>query len=283
LIKNEEEMAIIGLDIGAYLTKGVLMKESSIIETFTALTNDPNASAQKVLRSLLGESSEKDLIQAIAVTGGGARKIRKLSEVPLVKIDEIQAIGSGGLSLANKSEGLIVNAGTGTAIVAAYDHGEKVVHVGGTGVGGGTLLGLSSRMLGIDRFEEAEKLAERGDAGNVDLTVRDIVGEPIGIIPADATASNFGKLHTLASKKDVAAGIFNMVCQVVGVVGAMAAKACGLEEHVIITGGLVKSKLASKIISDTMKLFSVRPLIPENCEYCTAVGAARTIQLKNKI
>jgi len=281
-INKGDSNLMIGLDIGAGMTKGVLMDDSSIIESFSTLTSDPVASALKVLKALLGNKQGMKLV--ISASGGGSRKIgKKLLNLPVIRVDEIQAIGIGGLTLAGKSKGLIINVGTGTAIVVAYNNGGRVIHVGGTGVGGGTILGLSSRMLGIDRFEEAEKLAERGDAGNVDLTVRDIVGEPIGIIPADATASNFGKLHTLASKKDVAAGIFNMVCQVVGVVGAMAAKAHGLEEHVIITGGLVKSKLASKIISDTMKLFSVRPLIPENCEYCTAVGAARTIQLKNKI
>jgi len=273
---------IIGLDIGASMTKGVLMDNSSIIKSFSTLTSDSVVSALKVLKALLRNKQGVKLV--IAASGGGSRKIRKeLLNLPVIRVDEIQAIGIGGLTLAGKSKGLIINAGTGTAMVVAYNNGERVIHIGGTGVGGGTILGLSSRMLGIDEFEEIERLAKRGDASNVDLTVRDIVGGPVGIIPADATASNFGKLHASASREDVAAGIFNMVCQVVGVIGAMAAKAYGLEGHVIITGGLVKSRLASKIISDTMKLFSVRPLIPENCEYCTAVGAARTIQLKNKI
>ena len=273
---------IIGLDIGASMTKGVLMDNSSIIKSFSTLTSDSVASALKVLKALLRNKQGIKLV--IAASGGGSRKIRKeLLNLPVIRVDEIQAIGIGGLTLAGKSKGLIINAGTGTAMVVAYNNGERVIHIGGTGIGGGTIHGLSSRMLGIDEFEEIERLAKRGDASNVDLTVRDIVGGPVGIIPADATASNFGKLHASASREDVAAGIFNMVCQVVGVIGAMAAKAYGLEEHVIITGGLVKSRLASKIISDTMKLFSVRPLIPENCEYCAAVGAARTIQLKNKI
>ena len=273
---------IIGLDIGASMTKGVLMDNSSIIKSFSTLTSDSVVSALKVLKALLRNKQGIKLV--IAASGGGSRKIGKeLLNLPVIRVDEIQAIGIGGLTLAGKSKGIIINAGTGTAMVVAYNNGERVIHIGGTGVGGGTILGLSSRMLGIDEFEEIERLAKRGDASNVDLTVRDIVGGPVGIIPADATASNFGKLHASASREDVAAGIFNMVCQVVGVIGAMAAKAYGLEGHVIITGGLVKSRLASKIISDTMKLFSVRPLIPENCEYCAAVGAARTIQLKNKI
>jgi len=39
----------------------------------------------------------------------------------------------------------------------------------------------------------------------------------------------------------------------------MAAKACGLKERIIIAGELVKSRLASKIISNTMKLFQLGP------------------------
>mgnify|MGYP000607277621 CR=1 FL=1 len=165
-------------------------------------------------------------------------------------------------------------------MVAAYDEGRRTIHVGGTGVGGGTLLGLSERMLGTHDFEEIEMMAKKGDTGKVDLTVFDIVGGPIGIVPAEATASNFGKINADASKEDVAAGLFNLVCQVVGVVGAMAAKAYRLEEEVIVTGGLVRSALASSIIRNTMSLFGIHPCIPENCEYCTAVGAARSISTR---
>ena len=265
---------IIGLDIGACMTKGVLMDNSSIIKSFSTMTSNSIVSASKVLKALLRNKQRVKL--AIAVSGGGSRNIgKKLLGLPVIKVDEIQAIGIGGLTLAGKSKGLIINAGTGTSIVVADNDGAKVVHVGGTGVGGGTILGLSLRMLGIEEFEEVERLAERGDANNVDLTVRDIVGGPIGIIPADVTASNFGKLRSPASREDVAAGIFNMVCQVIGVVGAMAAKAYGLSNSVVVTGGLVRSRLASEIIVDTMRLFGVEPIIPENGEYCTAIGAAQ--------
>ena len=271
---------IIGLDIGACMTKGVLMKGSSIIRVSSTLTEDSVASALKVLKTLL-ESKQAGLFKAIAVSGGGSRKIgEKLCNLPVMKVDELQAIGVGGLTLAGKSEGLIVNVGTGTAMVTAYNQGRKVTHVGGTGVGGGTLLGLSDRILGTHDFEDLEMMARRGDAGKVDITVQDIVGGPIGIVPAEATASNFGKISRDASKEDIAAGLFNMVCQVVGVLGAMAAKAYGFENSVIVVGGLMRSDLASRIIRDTMSLFGISPCMPKNCEYCTAVGAARSLLIK---
>lgn len=271
---------IIGLDIGACMTKGVLMKGSSIIRVSSTLTEDSVASALKVLKTLL-ESKQAGLVKAIAVSGGGSRKIgEKLCNLPVMKVDELQAIGVGGLTLAGKSEGLIVNVGTGTAMVTAYNQGRKVTHVGGTGVGGGTLLGLSDRILGTHDFEDLEMMARRGDAGKVDITVQDIVGGPIGIVPAEATASNFGKISRDASKEDIAAGLFNMVCQVVGVLGAMAAKAYGFENSVIVVGGLMRSDLASRIIRDTMSLFGISPCMPKNCEYCTAVGAARSLLIK---
>jgi len=272
---------IIGLDIGAGMTKGVLMERSSIIKSLFLPTDDPSASALKILENLLECVEKKDKIKTIAASGGGSRRIEgKLLGIPVVRVDEIRAIGVGGLALTGKSEGIIISAGTGTAIVAAYNNGRKVAHIGGTGVGGGTLLGLSERMIGTRDFDELENMAGKGDTGNVDLTVYDIIGGPIGIVPAEATASNFGKINTSASKEDIAAGLFNMVCQVIGVIGAMAAKACRLESNVIIVGGLMRSKLASNIIKDTMNLFRIDPCIPKNCEYCTAVGAARSLTIK---
>jgi len=264
---------IVGLDVGAYLTKGVLMENNRIIKKSSILTDEKAESALKTLMILLDECL--DSVQAVGISGGGSKKIKRdLLGLPTVKVDEIQAIGLGGLMLSNRKEALIVNAGTGTAIVAAYEAGKRIMHVGGTGVGGGTLLGLSMRMLGTCDFHEIEKLAIKGDPGKVDLRVSDIVGGSIGIVPSWATASNFGRIKAEASKEDVAAGIFNMVCQVIGVVGSMAAKAYDLSNSVVVTGGLVRSRLASEIIGDTMRLFGIEPLIPENGEYCTAIGAA---------
>ncbi len=43
-------------------------------------------------------------------------------------------------------------------------------------LGGGTFLGLCAMLTGVDSFEDAIALAERGDSHRVDKLVRDIYG-----------------------------------------------------------------------------------------------------------
>jgi len=275
---------IAGLDIGASTTKGVILKNREIVHGCLVPTSEPASTASKTLESLLANTGAKEGIDLVAVSGGGARKIGDvLLGLPVIKVDEIHAIGSGGLTLARKRKGLVVSVGTGTAMVAAYAGGKRVRHVGGTGVGGGTLLGLSRRLLGIEDFQTLENMASRGNTNMVDLTVGDIVGGSVGIVPAEATASNFGRLADVACEKDVAAGIFNMVSQVIGVLAAMAAKAYGLEDSVILAGRLVASYIVFEDIRKSAGLFGVKAYVPRHCEYCTAVGAARHVFLSGKL
>jgi len=277
-------LLIIGIDIGATTTKGIILEDSRILQRCSVLSTDATSSALKTMETLLDKTGAKNEIDLVAVSGGGARNFGDiLLGLPVTKVDEIQAIGLGGLVLARRRKGLVVSIGTGTAMVAAYAGGKRVRHVGGTGVGGGTLLGLSRRMLGIDDFQTLENMASRGNTSMVDLTVGDIVGGPIGIVPAEATASNFGRLADVASGEDVAAGIFNMVSQVIGVLAAMAAKAYGLENAVILAGRLVTSSMVSEAICKTTELFGVKAYVPRHCEYCTAVGAARHVFLSGKL
>ena len=257
------------------MAKGVLVDRNlRIIDKLVIPVDKPETTALKILENFLNRFS----VDVIAASGGGSRLIsNKILGLPVKRINEIKAIGLGGLLLAKRNEGLIVSAGTGTALVAAYKGGKLIKHVGGTGVGGGTILGLSRRILDVAEFEVLESMALKGDANRVDLTVGDIVGGPIGIVPANATASNFGKLTHESSVNDIAAGIFNMVSQTIGVIAAMAAKAHNLEDSVIVVGMLAKSRLFSKIIRETTKLFGVKVLIPKNCEFSGALGAAASI------
>jgi len=274
---------IAGLDIGASTTKGVILDDLIVVHRCSVQTEKAVSSASKALQDLLVKIGDKNAINLVAVSGGGSRKIGDtLLGLPVKKVDEIQAIGQGGLLLTNKRNGLVVSIGTGTAIVTAYEGGTVVSHVGGTGVGGGTLLGLSKRILGVDDFSVLEDMVLRGNPNNVDLTVADIVGGAVGIVPGEATASNFGRLNGVATEDDVAAGVFNMVCQVIGVLTGMAAKAYRLEDDVILVGRLVRSKVVSGIIDKTIKLLGVRARIPRDCEFCTAVGAAGYVLLANQ-
>ena len=275
---------IIGMDIGATATKAVAIEGSEIAGMETVKTVGTEASAHLVLDKILqimGRDSRE--VEQIAISGGGARRIREtFLNLPIVAVDEIRAIGLGGLTLSGKQQALIVSMGTGTALVVAFEGGKVTKHIGGTGVGGGTIEGLSRWMLGRDQFEVLEKMAEKGNASKVDLTVADIAGGPVGIVPAEATASNFGKLKPHACSDDVAAAIFNMAAQVIGVVTAMAAKAYNLEKDVVLVGKLIQSKKIAEVVRQVAELFQVRLCTPENGDYCVAIGAAKAIRQATK-
>jgi type II pantothenate kinase len=276
--REDQTKLIAGIDVGASATKGVILGKSGIIDKFLMETSNTRSLATQVLEVFLSRTDDASAIHTVAVSGGGSRAIgKKLLGIPVKRVDEITANGLGGLFLSGKRQGLIVCVGTGTSIVAAYDDGKKVNHIGGTGVGGGTVMGLARRMFGINDFQTLENMASKGKTNKADLTVADIVGGSVGIVPAEATASNLAKLDDKTLAEDVAAGIFNLVSQVVGVVSTMAAKSCNLEEDVVLVGRLVKSPLVSKIIRETTSVFGVKSFVPENCEYCTAVGAATSI------
>lgn len=269
-------LMIVGLDIGASLAKGILLdKDLNIADKRVLPVEKPEDAAKKILKFFLEKGGYKRPIAMVAASGGGSRFLGdSFLGLPIRRVNEIRAIGLGGLILANKSEGLVVSAGTGTAIVAAYDNGSLIRHVCGTAVGGGTIMGLSRRILGVADFNVLEDMALKGNTNNVDLTVGDIVGGPIGIVPAEATASNLGKLTCESRNEDIAAGIFNMVSQAIGVIAAMAAKAYRLEDNVILVGMLAKSRIISKTICETAELFGAKVIVPENCEFANALGAA---------
>ncbi|MFQ6095444.1 MAG: BadF/BadG/BcrA/BcrD ATPase family protein [Candidatus Bathyarchaeia archaeon] len=270
---------IIGIDVGATTTKAVALEGSKILTMKSIRTAEIPISTQRVLEKVVQTTGRgyRD-VEKIAVSGGGAKRMGEtLLKLSVMKVDEIRAIGLGGLALSGKKQALIVSMGTGTALVVASEGGRVIKHIGGTGVGGGTIEGLSKWMLNTDEFRVVEEMAERGDAKRVDLTVADIAGGPVGMVPAEATASNFGRLTADASKDDVAAAIFNMVSQVVGVVTAMAAKAYNLEEDVVLVGKLIQSKKIAEVICEVAELFKIKLYIPPNSEYCVAVGAAKAI------
>ena len=84
-----------------------------------------------------GGVSPRD-VEWIAVTGGNRTMLPSAIDERVVhRVDEVRAIGRGGLALAHLESALVTSAGSGTACVAATMAGSH--HVTGTGVGGGTL------------------------------------------------------------------------------------------------------------------------------------------------
>lgn len=264
---------IIGIDIGGSTTKIVGFDQGTIFSPLLVTATDPIASMYGAFGKFLDINRLGiEAIERIMVTGVGASHISgKIYGIPTGKVDEFRAIGMGGLFLSHVKNAIIVSMGTGTAFVKADQHGVR--HIGGTGVGGGTLLGLSDRMLNIRHFNDLIETAAGGDLGRVDLSIGDITQDILEGLPADTTASNFGNLSDLASKADIALGVINLVFQTIGMIAVFATR-IDQTKQVILTGNLTNVPQSREIFKNLSRLFQVDFITPEHAEYATAVGAA---------
>lgn len=264
---------VIGIDIGGSTTKIVGFHEGKIFSSMLVRATDPVASVYGALGKFMSTNKlQLSDIKKIVTTGVGSSFISEnLYGIPTSKIDEFKAIGMGGLFLSNLNKAIVVSMGTGTALVMADETGAK--HIGGTGVGGGTLLGLSNRMLNVRNFDDLIETAQGGNLFNIDLTIGDISHDEVGNMPPHTTASNFGKISDLASRADVAMGIINLVFQTIGMLSIFATKIHNTRD-IVLTGNLTNVPQARDIFNSLTELFGVTFHIPDKAEYATAVGAA---------
>jgi type II pantothenate kinase len=263
---------IIGIDIGGSTTKIVGFDQGAIFSPLLVKATDPIASVYGAFGKFLDTNGlELNDIERIMVTGVGSSYITaKLYNIPTGMVDEFRAIGTGGLFLSGLNNALIISMGTGTALVKA-DH-KGVRHIGGTGVGGGTLLGLSNRMLNVRNFNDLIETAAGGNLNHIDLTIGDLSHHVVGL-PPESTASNFGKLSDLASKADIGLGIINLVFQTIGMIAVFAAR-IDQTKDIILTGNLTNVPQSHEIFDYLGKLFEINFITPLDAEYATAAGAA---------
>jgi len=271
---------IIGIDIGGSTTQGILLKNGNIRGFTSIQASDELASAAGCLGKILNINRiEIGKVKLVAATGGGSRKrlSKKILGIPVKKVDEVKAMGLGGLNLTRKNKCFVVSIGTGTAMVAVKDNGKFIKHAGGTGIGGGTLKGLFKLLLNKDDINNLELLAKKGDLKKVDLMVKDIVGTGIGKLSGSATAANFAKLADDTEKRDIALGLINMVAEVVGTLSVFAARNYGLERDIVFVGKVTKNRTLMKKLRYVVRIFGGRAVVPKNAEFATAIGAAKAL------
>ncbi|MFA6126187.1 MAG: pantothenate kinase [Bacteroidales bacterium] len=264
---------VIGIDIGSTTTKSVAIYPDDSFITLITKAFDPVTSAMGALGKMLMENNlEMASVKNIVLTGVGASGIEgNLFGIPTSKIEEIEALGLGGMYLSGKKDVVIANLGTGTALVEAHE--GRINHIGGTGVGGGTILGLAKAMLKISDLEILSGMAAKGRINQIDLLIGDIAGSDIGFLKKEMTASNFGKLMDNATDDDVALGIFTMVYQVIGTISAFAAKSRNIST-IVVTGTASNTTIGKRILNAIAEIYSIRFIYPDYAPYATAIGAA---------
>jgi type II pantothenate kinase len=225
----------------------------------------------------------KDM-RRLAVTGGRHGSLPdRIGDCAVVAIGEVQAIGRGGQALVERSadsvNALVVSAGSGTAAIAA--RGREYTHVTGSAVGGGTLLGLARLLIGTADPGEIDKLALEGDPNGADLSLADVIGGPIGALPATATAVNFGRVgrHPVdVGQADLAAALVTLVGQVIAVTAINAARAQRLDQ-VIVIGHLTDMPSIRRALELVGAWYGMELTLPRDAGYATALGALYSLEL----
>ena len=274
---------VIGIDVGGTTTKIVGFrqkkngKQELIAPQFVRAT-DPLTSIYGAFGKFTAENGlTLSDIDRIMMTGAGSVYVKdSIYNLPCTPVPEFTSSGVGGLYLSGLEEAIVVSMGTGTAINHAKRTGDghEIKYLGGTGVGGGTLVGLCRRLVGVDTIEHIEQLASEGDLNNVDLRIKDISqNHSYHGINENLTASNFGKVSDMATPSDLALGITNMVAETIGMLSIFAARSFGLKEIVLI-GNLTTIDPIVKAFEGLSESFGVSFLIPENAQFGTVIGAA---------
>ena len=264
----------ISADFGITVTDTLRRKDNELIHEMELSTGSLNHDRVKALFPDIDFTSNKGFL---AVTGGRHLELGiKIDSTPIVHINEIEAIGEGSMNLSGLKEEdsvIIVSAGSGTACIHA--HKGTFTHCSGTGVGGGTVLGLSKLLLGTNDPKEIASLAEKGNESQVDLILEDVVSGPIGQLPPTTTAVNFGKvasLDTEYSKEDIAAGIVNLVGQTAARIATSVAMMFQANQ-IVVVGRAPSFNGLRNSLEEAASITGFTPHFPPNGEYASALGA----------
>ena len=269
---------VIGIDVGGSTTKIVGFDrtdgQNKLIHPLFVSAVDPVTSLYGAFGKFTDENGiELSDIEIVKITGVGSAKITKsIYGLNCLHVSEFDCIGLGGMYLSGLDHAIVASLGTGTALIHARA-GMKPEYLGGTGVGGGTLVGLSKRMLGLNNIQNIQELADEGDLDMIDWRIGNIKKNILPGAPEKMTASNFGNISEIASKSDVALGIINMVFETIGMVAMFAARNYDLKDIVLI-GNLTTLNKAKESFTGLNTMFGMNFIIPENSQFGTVIGAA---------
>lgn len=269
---------ILCLDIGSTALKiAALCNGEPIFHSMRFPSPADKTALEKCVKEYLAATEPGDLSR-VAVTGVGSSVTGDhLMGVPVTRVDEFTAIAAGGLYLSGKEKAIVISMGTGTAFLYADKTSAEVCHLGGTGIGGGTLCGLCRHLIGTSDFYEIETLASQGHYSTVDLTVGDVSPTAIDTLSAELTAANFAKLSSSPSPADLAAGTLNMVLQSIGSMAVFLATSRGTRD-IVVTGSLAAIAQAKPVYDFFNRMYDISFTIPEDPSFACALGAGLSLK-----
>lgn len=260
---------IIGIDMGISSTKVVAFIAKKLNKAEIWEGGFTESALKDFIASLIPIDNR---VEKIAITGVGSKEIcGNVLGYPTVKIGEFDANAASASYVCDEPEFIVASMGSGTSFVHVCKEGAK--HIGGSALGGGTILGLFSQLVIGGGWPQLRALAERGSLAEIDLTVGDVSKEPLPGLPLDTTVTNFGKVNGHPTPQDVALGLINMVLQNIGVMAYLAGSGRGIKTFVVI-GRLATLPHAEEIFERLENLYGVNFILAKQAAYMTAIGAA---------
>ena len=173
--------SVLGIDFGASTVKLAVVQRGRCISAVRKLDDEPlEAAIDRV-----GAAG----VSRVAITGVGASFVQgDILGLPTKRVDEFVSMYRGAERCSKKRNCLIVSVGTGTSFVRLTPF--RAWHVGGTGIGGGMLRGLSTKLCGTGDLAELTGLAQKGRYENIDLLLRDVCSGTISNLRPETTVAN---------------------------------------------------------------------------------------------
>lgn len=221
----------------------------------------------------------------ICITGGKSGVLLSLLDKEAKEMVEFEATHLGVQFLLKRmdrsdSSYLLTNVGTGTSIHCIENNRQE--RIGGTGIGGGTLVGLSRLLTGVADYDEMVSLARLGSRERIDLKVKHIYEGKTPPISGELTASNFGnKIFEIADElttEELLAAVIGLVGETVSTISVQAAKHCQSSTIIYIGSSFFQNPLLKEVVESYTVLRGAVPLFLENGEYSGAVGAMSVLQ-----
>jgi len=265
---------IIGIDRGASFTDLAVVQDKSLVDHLSI-----EARGWPEIGAALEKIQGKYPTRRIAFSGASTDMPLDL-KVQVVNVPEIESIGLGGATLAGCKTCLVISMGTGSAMVHV-DQGTAS-HMGGTGVGGGTIKGLAKLICGMEDVHRLEELALNGNAAGMNMTIGDLGLADLSFLSADATVSNFAGIKS-DSQEDKAAGILSLVAETIGIIASLCALHAGCGNSIVGVGKVAANRHVRHTLDRVGDLYQTKFLFPEHGGCATAYGAAISTMNKAKL
>lgn len=257
----------IGIDAGGSLTKIAYREQGKFhVKTY------PNEDMDELIRWLQMVAPNG----RIFLTGGKSAYLKHITGGTVV--DEFQALADGTRFLLHEEKRsfadnyLLVSIGTGTSFF--HIKSNEYERVLGSGIGGGTWMGLGKLIAGNDKFNDLVQFAAEGNHEKSDLLVRDIYEPNEPPIPGELTAANFGKAHVNEQAKvsDQLAALTQLIGETILQFAGQVASSRKIEKIVFIGSTLDGNAPLKNVLNSFQEMIPYEPVFLNRGAYAGAIG-----------